>query len=201
MLQCRKDSRGIVELTLSQIALFLATAILLTVVFFFVFSNDWQRTAELQSIASNFSNLLEDLINNFFEHTILFQFPEKSYPYFVAISTEYIILSARGSWNSNLLITRRFLSRPWLRLPPKNWTTGDDLHVYLNKTCGHHGTENDPIPLQYFVSLLNEYNSTISYFAMQPCEIIMRQPVFVEKVSIYYNFNRKHDFLLVYQLI
>jgi hypothetical protein len=201
MLPCRKDTTGVVEFTLSYVALFLVTGILLTVVFSFVFFNDWQRTAELQSLASNFSNLLDDINNLFFETTYTFQFPEKNYAYHVEISTEYILLSAKGKWNTDLLIRHRFITRPWPRLPTQNWTTGEELHVYLNETCGHHGTKNDPIPPEHCMRLRTEQNTTINFFALQPLELLIRRPVVLEKVSIYYDLDKKHDFLLLYQVI
>jgi hypothetical protein len=187
-------------LTLSQIGLFLATGILLTVVFSLVFSNDWQRTAELQSQASSFSNVLGDIDNNFFEQTTRFQFSVKEYPYFVKISTEYIVISAKGSWDSTLIVTKRFIIKPWPRLPSQNWTTGEDLHTYLNQTCGHRGTENDSIPAENFTHLCQEQNNITAFYALHPLEIRIKEPVFVEKVTIFYNQTKRHDFLLIYQV-
>jgi hypothetical protein len=143
MLRCIHDNNGVIDLTLSQIGLFIATTILLTVVFSLVFSNDWQRTAELHSLATSFSNLLSDTDNRFFENTIRFQFPQKDYTYQIRISTEYITISAKGNWDADLFVTERFLIRPWPRFSTQNWTTGGDLHSYLNETCGHRGTKND----------------------------------------------------------
>ncbi|DAC72415.1 MAG TPA: hypothetical protein DSN98_05390 [Thermoplasmata archaeon] len=200
MLRCLKDTDGVVGLTLSQIGLFLATGILLTVVFSLVFSSDWQRTAELQSIASSFSNLLGNIDNRFFEQTTQFQFPKKDYTYTVKISMEYIVIASKGSWDADLSVSERLLIRPWPRFSQPNWTTGEDLHSYLNKTCGHRGTKNDSLPAVNFTQLCNEQNSTISYFAAHPLEIIMREPVFLEKVSIYSEEAKKQDFLLIYQL-
>lgn len=200
MSRCIKDTNGMVGLTLSQIGLFIATGILLTVVLSFVFSNDWQRNEELQSLATSFSNLLMDIDNNFFENTTLFQFPEKDYPYKVTLSTEYIALYAKGNWNTDLFVTNRFLIRPWPRSPHQNWTTGDDLHSYLNKTCGHYGTKNDSLSAENLTFLCREQNTTIPYYALHPLEIFLREPVYLEKVTIFYDGENKHDFLLVYQL-
>jgi hypothetical protein len=201
MLRCMNDTNSIMGLTLSQIGLFLATGILLTVVFSLVFSSDWQRTAELESLAGSFSNFLGDIDNSFFEQTARYQFSHKDYVYFVKISTEYIVISAEGSWESDLFITNRFLTRPWLRIPQQNWTSGDDLHVYLNQTCGHRGIENDSISAEVFTQLCQEQNHTTSLFALHPLEIDINDPVFVEKVTIFYNQTKRHDFLLIYQMI
>ena len=199
MLRFLKDTNGVLDVTLSHIGLFIATAILLTVVLSFVFSNEWQRTDELQSIASSFSNLLMDVDSTFFENTTLFQFPEKGYPYTVTLSTEYIRISAKGAWGTDLVMTNKFVIRPWPRYTYENWTTGDDLHAYLNKTYGHHGTKNDSISSVNLTNLYNEQNMTILYSALHPLEIVNRTQVYVEKVTIFYDEEKIHDFLLVYQ--
>ncbi len=201
MLRCRNNTSGVIELTLSSIGLFLASAILLTVVFSVVFSNDWQRTAELQSLTSDFSNLLLDLQNLFFDTEHSFHFSQKNYLYRVFLSSEYIALSAQGSWGTDLFVTKRFLVPIWPRLPTQNWTTGADLHSYFNETYGHQGLPEDPLSAENFTRLLNEQNTTARYFASQPYEILIQKPVILEKVRVYYDPGMSYDFLLVYQLI
>jgi len=188
-------------LTLTQVGLILATGILLTVVLSLVFSNDWQRTAELQSQASSFSNLLGDVDNRFFEQTSRFQFSHTDYAYSVSISTEYILITAKGSWDGDLIVTKKLFSPAWLRLPQQNWTTGEDLHTYLNRTYGHRGTQNDSIHSENFTQLYQELNNTISFFASHPLEILIKEPVFIEKVTIFYDETKRHDFLLLYQMV
>jgi len=195
------DTNSIMGLTLAQIGLFLATGILLTAVFFLVFSSDWQRTAEIRSFASSFSNLVEDIDSSFFENSTRFQFPSKKYVYTVKLSTEYIVISAKGFWDADLFVAEHFLIQPWPRSSQQNWTTGEDLHEYLNTTCGHRGTKNDSISSVNFTQLSQEQNTTISFYALHPLEILIREPVFLEKVTIFYDGEKKHDFLLMYQLI
>ena len=196
-----KDTNSVIGLSLSQIGLFLATGILLTAVFSLVFTSDWQRTAEIQSFASSFSHLVEDIDSSFFEKTTEFQFPSKNYAYTAKLSTRYIIISAKGFWESDLFVAERFLIQPWPRSSYQNWTTGEDLHEYLNTTCGHRGTKNDSISSVNFTQLSQELNTTISFYALHPLEILIREPVFLEKVTIFYDNEKKHDFLLVYQLL
>jgi hypothetical protein len=195
------DTNSIMGLTLTQIGLFLATGILLTTVFFLIFSSDWQRTAEIRSCASSFSNLVEDIDSSFFEKTTRFQFPSKNYAYNVKLSTEYIVISAKGFWDTDLFVAERFLIQPWPRLSHQNWTTGEDLHEYLNITYGHRGTKNDSISSVNFTQFSQEQNTTVSFYVLYPLEILIREPVFLEKVTIFYDGEKNHDFLLVYQLI
>lgn len=199
MLHCRKDTAGVIELTLPSIGLFLASAILLTVVFSVVFSNDWHKKAELESLASDVSNLLLDLDTLFFESEHSFHFPEKPYVYRVFFSTEYIALSTQGLGGTSLFTTKRLLITIWPRLPTQNWTTRSDLHSYLNETYGHQGVLDDPLTSENFTRFLEGLTLTVPSFALQPFEILMRKPVVIEKVRVYYEPGMNHDFLLLYQ--
>ncbi len=187
-------------LTLTQVGLLVATGILLTVVLSFVFFNEWEQTAELQSQANGFSSLLGDIDTSFFEKTSRFKFSHTEYKYSVSISTQYIIIKSKGSWGGDLVVTKKLLISPWPRLPEQNWTTGEDLHMYLNRTCGHHGTQNDSIPPENFTQLCQEQNNTVSFYALYPLEIHISKPVYFEKVTIFSNQTKKHDFLLLYQI-
>jgi hypothetical protein len=201
MSRCINDAYGVVGLTLSQIGLFLATGILLVAVFSLVFGSNWQRTADIRSLATSFSTLLADTDTRFFENTTLFQFPEKNYDYRVHLSTEFIGISTKGFWDDDLVVTERLYIQPWLRSSDQNWTTGQDLHAYLNTTTGHQGTENDHISLTTFTYLRQEQNTSVSCYALHPLQIVCRESVFLEKVTICYDDGKKYDILLVYQLL
>ena len=194
-----KDRTGIMGLTLSKIGLFLATSILLVAVFVTINSSDWQKTAELQSLASSFSALLEDMDSRFFEHSTLFLFSENDYSYTVKLSTEYIVISMKEPQGTTLSVLERFLTRPWIRLSEQNWTTGADLHAYLNITYGHQGTSHDPISAENFTEFMQEYNASALFFAIHPLELIIGEPVVLEKVSLFYDDTNRLDLLLVYQ--
>jgi hypothetical protein len=201
MLRCTKDTHGVMGLTLSQLGLFLATGILLAAVVSFVFFNTSQRANELRSIATDFSMLLEGMDTRFIENTTRFQFPQQAYPYTIQLSSEYLVATAKDFWGRDFHVTERFLIEPWIRTPQENWTTGDELHEYLNITYGHYGTQNDTIPLENFSLFLQQCNTSADFYASHPLDIISREPVFVEKVIIYCEDKQKYDVILVYQFV
>lgn len=200
MLRCIHNTNGVMGLTLSQVGLFLATGILLTVVVSLVFSSEWQRTAELESQASSFSNLLYDIENSFFDRTGEFRFSQEDYSYNVRVSTEYLVISSKGACENNLIVTKKLLTSPWPRTLAQNWTTGQDLHAYLNLTFGHWGTENDSISIENITTLCRELNNSTSFFAFYPLEIQIDKPVYIEKVTIFYDQTRRYDLVLIYQV-
>jgi hypothetical protein len=195
------NTHGIMDLSLSQIALFLATGILLAVVLSFVFFNNWQRTNELQSSSSSFSTLLEDMDKLFYENTTRFDFPEKTYHYTIQLSSEYIFASTKGFFGDDLHVAERFFIHPWIQSSRENWTTKSDLHDYLNTSYGHYGTQDDPIPFENFTELHQEQNTSAAYYALHPLEILLHEPIFIKKVTIFYGQEQKYDVLLVYQLL
>lgn len=198
MSRCSNDTNSMMVLSLTHLGLLIATAILLSVILFFIFNNDWQRTAELQAQASDFSNLLYDTDNSFFERINTYTFTHKDYPYSVRMSSEYIVLSASGSWQKTLKVATKFLIRPWPRMSPQNWTTGEDLHAFLTTTFNHTGTQNDPLSSQNFTVFLHQLNNTLTSLAKEPLNILIDKPIFIEKTFLYYD-EKKYDFLLLYQ--
>jgi hypothetical protein len=199
MLQCTNNTSGVMGLTLSQLGLFLATGILLAAVVSFVFFNSSQRANELRSFATDFSMLLNDMETQFIENTTRFQFPKKAYSYTVQLSSRYIVVTAKDSWGRNFHVAERFLIEPWIRSSSENWTSGDDLHAYLYSIYGHHGTQNDSISLENFSVVLQQRNVSEEFFASHPFDILIREPVFVEKVIIYCEDKQSYDVLLIYQ--
>jgi hypothetical protein len=195
-----KSTHGIMGLSLSQIGLFLATGILLTAVLSFLFFNNWQRPDELRSCSCSFSTLLEDMDALFFEHTTHYQFPTKPYPYSIYLSSEYIIAMTTGPLGNNLCVTERFLVRPWIRFSLQNWTTGDELHEYLNTSYGHFGTVDDTISFNNVTQLRQEQNASLSFYALHPLELLLSHPVMIENVIIYYDAGQAYKILLVYQI-
>ena len=204
-------------LTLSQLGLMIATAILLTVVLTFIFFSDWQRNAELTNIVSGFSNMVEGMDSRYFENTTTYYFPDKGYSYTVTMSTEYIVASANGNWNNVLSIKKRFLIQPLSQSLNNNpdWLTGKAFHQYLLDTYLHNGSRSDPIHLENISqvhSYLNQTRTSIQTdLALQPYSPLLRNGVYIDKVIIYYDtngdgtwdneFDEKQDFILIYQLI
>ena len=199
MSQLSNDTNGLIGLTLSQIGLFLATGILITTVLSVVFFNDWQQTNELRSLIRNFSSLVEDMDILFFENTTQFQFPGKNYHYTIQLSSEYIVVFSKSFSGSEFYMTERLYNEPWIRSSQQNWTSGITLREYLNTTYGHRGSQNDSLSLENFTDLRREQNVSSSLYALHPFEILTGEPVYVEKVMIYYGNGQEYDFLLLYQ--
>jgi len=128
MLKFIENKKAIMSLTFTQIGLIIATAILLSAAVSIVFLNDWQKKAELENIASNFSTVIQGMDSKFFENTTTFYFPEKTYDYNVSISTEYATVRTVGTWFNTLSVKHRFLKKPLL----SNWISGENFHIFLN---------------------------------------------------------------------
>jgi len=200
MLKFINNNHGSIEIAWSSLALLLVTGILLVVGLTTLFLSNWQRTDELSTFSSYFSTVLETMDARFYEHQIVFDFPEKTYPYTLLLTSQYSVITAAGYFNTPLLIKTPLVIQPWPRFQDENWTTGEDLHVFLNQTTGDDGTPMHPINHTVLLDLYNQWNRTKQHLIDHPLIIYPLQQVIVEKVIIYYETNCSVDFVLVYLL-
>lgn len=188
----RNNNCGVMSFTLSQLALIVATAILLTTVFLFVYYNDWGRNADMQGVASRFTTVVEGMDGRFFENTTVFWFPDKNYDYSVYLSHEYVVVESEGSWSDGLREVRRFNLRPWITIGNLKWVSGSELHDFLELNYVNRGTEMDPlVGIVLYDSIIGEFNhytdiANVS-FAKDPYLVDLREPVYVEKVYLYFD--------------
>lgn len=199
MLKSINNSSGFMGLTLTTLGLLIASGILLLVVCSLVFSNPWQETEELHAIARGVSTRIQDMDSRFYESTILYQCPRSKYQYTIQVSTEYITVSAKSTWGETFSVKERFVVHPWPRNDTLNWTTGSELHRFLNETYGHWGTPEDPLPFMNLSELENGREECATLLALHPLRIRSNTPLYIEKVSIFDDTGEKHDVILLYQ--
>ncbi|MDH7516824.1 MAG: hypothetical protein QHH19_00495 [Candidatus Thermoplasmatota archaeon] len=206
------DEKGIMGLTLSQIGLIVATGVILAAVFSLIFLNDWQRNAELKNIANVFSTLVEGAETKFFEETTVFNFPKKDYDYNVSISSEYIVVSAKGKFGNEIFCKERFLIKPWPQKKNSPWFGRIGLHNYLKENFGNSGNVSDPIKKIYIDDVKNYFKDEMENlnksFALSPFYILRNKTVYIENAFVYYDNNdnnfwddadEKQVFIFVYQ--
>jgi len=203
MLRFIKNDGGIMGLMLSQLALIVATGILVAAIFSLVFLNDWQRTAELQNIATSFSTMVEGMDARFFENTTGFRFPDKDYVYNVSMSTEYIVVSAQGNLDSGLSVKERFLVKAWPQNKSSVWIGGAGLHHYLKTNFGNSGNMSNPIQMGNIddvkLYLNGEWNDTVGTLASHPFYSLTNQTIYIDKAYVYYANDEKQAFIFIYQ--
>ncbi len=206
---------GFIGLTLSQLALLVATGILISSVVGFVFLNDWGREAELKNISTSFMSIVEGMDTRFFENTTSFVFPDEDFEYSVFLSSEYLTVESDGSWNSRLSLKTRFLSSVWPRDGSGGWTSGEELHDFLNLCASYasSGREDDPISKSCISDTKDYLNATFEddekKYALNSMRLDVFYPVYIEKVYIYYDSSgdgvwssdedTREGFILVYQ--
>ena len=215
MLKFINNNNGVIGLTISQIGLIIATAVILAAVFSFLYFSDFKRTSELKNIASGFSIMVEGMDTRFFENTTLYFFPDKDYSYNLSLNSEYLIVNADGSWMDNKLsVKERFLINPWPRKNNSDWVSEKELHSYLKNNYGQTGNITDPIQgstnINKIKDLLNTEFEDASYsLALNPYYINRYKPVYISKTFIYYNTDgtggwdknsdENSEFILIYQ--
>jgi hypothetical protein len=185
MLKYIDDAAGIMSLTLSHVGLLVATVILLVAVFSVIYSNDWQKQAELETIAQNFIYTIQATDTQWYEHVTTFHFPEKTYWYAVNISTEYVTVISQGTQHQQLSIKKHLLVFPWPRFENNEWKSGEELHNYCQQMYYHQGIISDPLPEEGTTELLSLREQNKAQLANQPFQLQIQKSVSIEKVLIY----------------
>ena len=194
-----KNSKGFMGLTMTTLGLFIASGILFLAVCSLVFSNAWQETEELHAIARGISTHIQDMDSRFYDCTFAYQCPPNKYQYTIWVSTEYITVSAKNLWGATVSVNERLIVHPWPRNSTMNWTTGYELHRFLNETCGKWGTSEDPLSIMNLSELENDQENCARLLAVCPLCLHPNIPVCIEKVSLFDDTREKHDVILLYQ--
>ncbi|MCX6664530.1 MAG: hypothetical protein NT038_00495 [Euryarchaeota archaeon] len=220
MLRSLRNENGIMGLTLSQIGLMVASGILIVAVFSVLYLNDWQRTAELKGTATQISTLIEGLNSQFFENAVLYRFSDKNYQYNISISTEYIIISAKGNRENVLSAKKQFSVKIWPQSFDSIWIGSDGLHDYLKHILRNEshvlvntsGNVSDPVSPENFewvqdnLSIIQK--NIQASLAVHPMYMPTNRTVIIEKAIIYYDSNgdgtwnkdddKQQEFIFIY---
>jgi hypothetical protein len=200
MLKFFNNASGFMGLTLTTLGLFIASSMLLVIVCFLVVSNPWQETETLHAIARSITTRIQDMDAQFYESTILYQPPPSKFQYTIQVSTEYLTVCAKNSWGQTLCVRERFIIRAWPRNNTMTWTTGEDLHRFVNETYGHCGTQEDPLPYANLSELENEQEDCATLLALHPLRLWSGTPLCIERVSLFDDTGDRYDLILLYQI-
>ncbi len=183
------------DLTLTQIGLMIATAIILTAAVTFLANNDMQRRMELESIASQLTTLVQAMDAKSIENTTYYYLPDLGYEYTVTISTEYVTVSAKGFYNNDLSVKKRFIIKPWVQdsstNPPLDWVGGTALHNFIKNNYHRAANVTDPIQRKtqwetLRSSLATEQTQNILQRASDPLLLSPKKPVKIDKTILYF---------------
>ncbi len=213
MLKFISNKNGIMGLTLSQIGIFIASGILISAVFSFIYLSDFKKKAEIENISNSFSNFIEAMDSKFFENRTKFFFNDYNFDYSIYISSEYTIVESDGNWNNILSSKKNFLIKPLIRAFDPTWQSFDEMHFYLYHNFNFSGNKSDPIGKDKIEDVKSyfelEKNNAYFVFSESPFEIDLFKPVFVEKAYIFYdtngnglwekNIDEKEGMILIYQ--
>lgn len=143
------DRKGVISWLLSQLALILATGILLASIASITFYSDWKKEAEIKAIASELASWIYTMDLKVEENITKFFFPLKDFYYNASISTDYIVIERYdGRFKDKIRVAYPLFIKPYVIREDLNieWKNGEELHNYLCQEYGHKGTADDPLP-------------------------------------------------------
>jgi hypothetical protein len=204
----KQDDKAIMGLTLTQLAVMIATAIILAGLSSILFDSTWQQNQKMKQIAEHISSSLVSIDNAWFETHKDIYLSRDFQGYTITISSSTIEVSSVKS--SSNMIRKSLLVHPLMRTCSDKWVTANQLHTYLYQYYGHHGTKEDPIPETsgVYPYLNNLTNNTFFNYSLQPYVIDKKTEITLDKVLIYIDENKNEmwektenilDYVLLYQ--
>ena len=211
-----QNKRGVISWLLSQIALLIATGILLASIASLTFYNDWKKEAELKAIADEIATFIETMDLKETENSTTLILPLKSYYYKVNISTEYIsVMRKDGTIKKKIKVVEPLIIKPFVLNKSLNpeWQSKEELHEWLEEYTKqkynkkYSGTSNNPLPSEKRSEIKKELDKRLNKIskivARQPLEIDVNKPLYIEKAIIYFEDVNKNletiGLVIVYQ--
>jgi len=198
MLRLRTDRHAVLGLSLANLALFLASGLLLGIILEGVYGSIWERTAQLQTTADTLNASIETLSAAYEDTSLMIRLPTGPPSMRLSCSSQYIHVWSQFGSTTALSVTEPWVVSPWPR-PAGSWQSGHDLHGWLNDTYGHLGTVQDPINLTTLVSLKKDRQSAAMSLAYSPVEFTGTSPLIAEKTFVYTEQGEPYVVLLLYQ--
>ncbi|MFO8077907.1 MAG: hypothetical protein R6U21_04635 [Thermoplasmatota archaeon] len=186
----KQDNKAIMGLTLSQIGIMIASAVILAALFSILFDSTWQEKQKMQQITQQISSSLVSIDNTWYETQKNIAVSKEYFGYNITISSSSIEVSTSG-------LDEHFIRKPLIVLPvmrtcSDEWITAEQLHSYLYQQYGHQGTKEDPIPENSGVYryIENETNNSYFTYSLQPYVIDTSLQITLEKILIYIDENQ-----------
>ena len=194
----RLNNSGIISWLLSQLALLLATAILIASIASITFYNDWQKEAEAKGIALNIASEIASMDLKAYPNSTLYWIDSKKAS--IYLSTEYVrVIRYDGNIHKKIFATTPLLVKPFIYNGSVGWKNGDDLYEALCKKFCNDGDSNKigdaEHPFSYNKKpevknyIANELNRISKELAIHPLHIDPNKPLYIEKAYIYFKKN------------
>jgi len=192
--------------TISQLGIMIAAVMILAALSTIFFDSSWQKKQEMRQIAQQISSSLISIDKAWYETTNTIPVSKEFQGYNITMSSSSIKVS---SFQSNeQIIWEKMMVHPLIRTYSDEWSTANQLHIFLYQTYGHQGTKEDPIPensdiYSYFT---NEVNNSNFVHSLHPYVIDTSMQITLEKVLIYFDENKdgiweKTEHILDYTLL
>jgi len=206
MLKFLLNKKGIVSWLLSQIALILATGILLASIASITFYSDWKKEAEIKAIASELASWIYTMDLRVEENITKFFFPIKDFYYNVSISTDYIVIERYdGRIKDTIRISHPLFIKPYVVRENLDieWKNSEELHEKLKEKYGMNGNAGEEISIFLKNDIKNyieeELDKISVEIAQKPLQIDIDKPLILENCIIHFDDASILNVIFIYQ--
>ena len=194
------NKKGDISWLLSQVALLIAVGILLASVASLAFYSDWRKKAEIEVMASHFATAIKAMELKEFPEKIRYSFPDKNFNYDVFLSTEYVIVKRYdGIMSKEITVTKELHIRLWPAPPMSGGKGADGIYNYFGSIYGSHHNGASPSTKLPLGVLEGEIKTMAKELAINPYQINLKKPLYIEKIFIYVEGGNAKSLVLIYQ--
>lgn len=202
------NKRGVISWLFSQIALILATGVLLASIASITFYSDWKKEAEIKAIASELAAWIYTVDLRVEENITKFWFPIKDFYYTVNISTDYIVIERYdGRIKDKIRIAYPLFIKPFVIRNDLDteWKNSEELHEKLKEKYGMNGIAGKEIPKSLKNDVKNyieeELDKISLEIAQKPLEIDINKPLILENCVIHFEDGSILNIIFIYQRV
>ena len=154
---CNND-HAIMDVNFVQIGLALASIMFIIAGYMLVYENPLQAASEIESVAEDIESMIAQVDAQWFEHQLVFLFPESYLLLNAEISPDFIrIRSVDSAHQYSLIPIPQML---WICEPDSSLDNADDFHQMIRDQFQHFATREDPCLMSSNVSnwFQNQYH-------------------------------------------
>lgn len=203
----KKDNKAFMPLSLTTIALFITTAILLISIYSLIQDHPLKTKTELETISTSLHQKIQTVETSYYEKQSQFLFKSNSLQSNIQLSSNSIIIEQKHK-NQQYRIVKKSIVPWWIQLNNSFWNDSNSFHQYLKYEYHYAGTISDPIPNNESIKqeIQNSFNNSTSTILRQPYKINTLKPLHIDKLIIYYKDENglivqenTQSFILLYQ--
>ena len=201
------EKKAIMPLSLTTMALSIATAFLFLSIYSFVQDHPLKTKTALETLSNSFHQHIQSVETSYYEKQTQFLFKSNGFHSHIELSSNAVIIKEEHN-NQQYCVIKKSFVHWWIWSNKSFWNDSISFHQYLKRRYGSNGTIPDPLPDSETIKqeIQTAWNVSTRTVLMNPYPIDTSKPVHIDKIIIYYKRENEEitqkntqSFILLYQ--